>query len=39
MIPSKTIEELIEKRNCIDKFDWEEEADRLKVIAKEEGLI
>ena len=32
-------DELIEKRNCIDKFDWEEEADRLKVIAKEEGLI
>ena len=32
-------DELIGKRNCIDKFDWDEEADRLKAIAKEEGLI
>ena len=31
-------DELIKKRNCTDKFDWEEEAKRLGVIAKEEGL-
>jgi len=32
-------DELLLKRNSIDKFDWEEEAERLKVIAKEEGLL
>jgi hypothetical protein len=32
-------DELILKRNSIDKFDWEEEAERLNAIAKEEGLL
>jgi len=32
-------DELILKRNSIDKFDWEEEAKRLNAIAKEEGLL
>jgi len=32
-------DELIQKRNSIDKFDWEEEAERLNTIAKEEGLL
>ena len=32
-------DELIKKRNSIDKFDWDEEADRLNVIAKEKNLL
>ena len=29
---------LIEKRNSIDKFDWDKEADRLYDVAKQRGL-
>jgi hypothetical protein len=39
MIGDEKFDELIQKRNCNDKFDWDEEALRLKAIAKEEGLI
>jgi|TARA_R100000742_G_C4266240_1_gene84330 hypothetical protein len=30
---------LLRKRECIDKMDWEEEAKRLREIAKEMGLV
>tara|TARA_Y100001949_G_scaffold70786_1_gene60016 strand:+ start:499 stop:645 length:147 start_codon:yes stop_codon:yes gene_type:complete len=30
---------LRQKRLSIDKFDWDEEAKRLNVIAKEKGLL
>jgi len=30
---------LRQKRLSIDKFDWDEEADRLRSIAEKEGLV
>ena len=39
MIGHDKLDELIKKRNSIDKFDWDEEAIRLKDIAKERGII
>jgi hypothetical protein len=32
-------DELIQKRNSIDKFDWDEEAERLNAIAKGKQLL
>ncbi len=38
-IGEEKYDELRQRRLSIDKFDWDEEANRLNVIAKEKGLL